>query len=104
MSGHRESNATRSVPVSHFLMIRIIRKYGRTASLLGRNASSCITCPENSLHSFVGTPRIELGPYPPHGQILPLYYVPDEGNGSILDIFLRWGGERKCGEIREWGL
>ena len=28
-------------------------------------------CPE---YSSVGLPRIELGPYPPHGQILPLYY------------------------------
>jgi hypothetical protein len=25
----------------------------------------------------VGLPRIELGPYPPHGHILPLYYSPD---------------------------
>ena len=23
-----------------------------------------------------GVPRVELGPYPPHGQILPLYYTP----------------------------
>lgn len=34
--------------------------------------------PGHSVKNSVGLPRIELGPYPPHGHTLPLCYSPTE--------------------------
>ena len=57
----------------------IVRNVGLPTCLpAGRESNSVFTSitPLLSNSFLVGLPRIELGSYPPHGHILPLYYSP----------------------------